>query len=192
MWKHLNTLSTLLAASWNNNFLFFTCELHWCVLVCEPFLIAQQCCSWVHPVTEDCIYCCCADTLLSLCGQSRRDVSPNVLSWMRMRPQKCCGAKGKGRHVVVRVVLRFRSQGMSYRNVLTDLLNWKCVCVFLCVCELRTAGQRQKDKARWESEGVRLWEAGGEKMSVASHVKVTQSRNVIGSPLSVLAVYHTR
>lgn len=58
--------------------------------------------------------------------------------------------------------------------------------MFPCV----SSGQRQKDKARRESEGVRLWEAEGEKLSVSSHVKVTQSWNVTGSPLSVLAVYH--
>lgn len=74
------------------------------------------------------------------------------------------------------VEVSFGSHGMkSQWNVLTNVLNQRCVCVCFHVCELRTAGQRQKDKARGESEGVRLREAEGVKLSVSSHIKVTQS-----------------
>lgn len=49
-----------------------------------------------------------------------------------------------------------------------------CLCVFPRVCP-RQQDKEKKDKAREESEGVRLWEAEGEKLSVSSHIKVTQS-----------------
>ena len=48
------------------------------------------------------------------------------------------------------------------------------MCVSSCVSS-RQQDKEKKDKAREESEGVRLREAEGEKLSVSSHIKVTQS-----------------
>lgn len=57
-----------------------------CSCIYKQSFYGIQCRKWTH----DCSYCCCVDMLLSLCGQSRLGVSPDVLSWMKTRPQKSC------------------------------------------------------------------------------------------------------
>lgn len=106
---------------------------------------------------------------------------------MEMTSKSDGWGEGNRRHVAGRLVLVAEWKSVEHPH--------KCiVCVFVCASfHGVSSGQRRKDRARGRIRGEwdLRWEAEGEreKLSVSSHIKVTQSWNVIGSPLSVLAVY---